>query len=72
MDLKNVINEVLERNGIDTINTLDSSIHLKNDLGMDSLMLAELTVEIEDHIGIDIFEDGIVNTIGDILSKINE
>jgi acyl carrier protein len=71
MDLKNVINNVLEGNGIDTIDTLDSSMNLKDDLGMDSFMLAELTVEIEDEIGIDIFADGIVSTVGDIIEKIN-
>ena len=39
--------------------------------GMESLNdLAELTVRIEDEFDIDIFEDGIVSTVGDILNKL--
>lgn len=39
---------------------------------MDSLDLAELTVRIEDAFGIDVFEDGIIDTIGEIMDKINK
>ena len=71
MDLKNIINGVLQGNGNDTIDALDNSMNLKDDLGMDSFMMAELTVEIEDETGIDIFADGIVNTVGDVIGKLN-
>lgn len=39
-------------------------------LGLDSLDLAELTVRIEAEYDVDIFEDGVVTTIGEILAKI--
>jgi hypothetical protein len=35
-------------------------------------MLAELTVEIEEETGIDIFKDGLIFTISDILKKLDE
>ena len=71
MDLLNIINEILENNEMCKIDELNNNLKLSNDLGFDSLMLAELTVKIEDETGIDIFEDGIVNTVGDILQKVN-
>lgn len=40
---------------------------LRNDLGLDSLDLAELTVRIEAEFDVDIFENRIVNTVGEIL-----
>ena len=43
---------------------------LREDLGLDSFNLAELTVHIEEEFGVDIFEDGIVSTIGEIYSKL--
>jgi len=46
-------------------------MHLRNDIGFDSLDLAELTVRIEAEYDIDIFEDGIVNTVSEILEKLN-
>jgi acyl carrier protein len=45
--------------------------HLRNDLQLDSLELAELTVRIEDKFQIDIFEDGIVETVGEIFKKLS-
>jgi acyl carrier protein len=57
---------------MDIVDNISDSINLKNDLGFDSFMLAELTVEIEEETGIDIFKDGMVFTISDILKKLNE
>jgi len=65
-----ILNEMLEESGNKTISTLESNMHLRDDLEMDSLMLAELTVRIEDEFEIDIFEDGIVQTVGEIVSKL--
>ncbi|WP_246483922.1 acyl carrier protein [Heyndrickxia vini] len=65
-----IINEMLEENDQERIKSWDESIKLRDDLNMDSLMLAELTVRIEDEFDIDIFEDGIVQTINEILLKI--
>jgi len=70
--LYEIVNEVLESNELDTQETFKDTDNLKNDLGMDSFNLAELTVMIEDEFGIDIFEGDLVFTIGDIKEKLNE
>lgn len=43
---------------------------LRENLNFDSFDLAELTVKIEEEFGIDIFEDGIVNTVDEIYTKL--
>ena len=67
--LLEIINEVLDE---ETISEIHPEMYLRNDIGMDSLDLAHLTVLIEDEYGIDIFEENNINTISDILNKINE
>ena len=69
--LYEIVNEVLESNELDTQETFKDTDDLKNDLGMDSFNLAELTVMIEDEFDIDIFEGDLVFTIGDIKQKLN-
>lgn len=67
-----IINKILEKKGKEPLGELKPEISLRNDLDMDSLDLAELTVRIEDEFGIDIFEGGIVDSIDDILKKLNK
>ena len=45
---------------------------IRDNYGLDSLDLAEITVVIEDRYGIDIFETGIVSTINEISEKLKE
>ena len=71
-ELLNVINQVLENSGLNPVASLTDGLHLRNDLGLDSFHLAELTVRIEDVTGIDIFSDGIVDTIADIKAKLKK
>lgn len=71
MELLEVINKVLENNGYQTISELNDDMNLKNDIGFDSFMLAELTVEIEEACNVDIFKDSLVFTVGDIKKKLN-
>ena len=66
-----IVDEVLENSDLERVKDLDHNTVLVDDLGMDSFALAELTVRIEDEYGIDIFEDGIVRTIGEIAQKIS-
>ena len=68
--LLEIINTVLANRGKSTIASINEASDLRNDLGLDSLDLAELTVRIEAEYDVDIFEDGVVTTIGEILSKI--
>ena len=70
--LLDTINEIRSLKGAEKIDRLSSEMNLRDDLGLSSFDLAELTVKIEDEYDIDIFEDGLVNTIGEILSKFAE
>lgn len=66
-----IINTVLDNRNKITLSQISKNSNLRNDCGLDSLDLAELTVRIESEFDIDIFEDGIVETVGDILQKID-
>lgn len=70
--LKLIINTVLKNRGKEEMSSLSEDSHLRNDIGFDSLDLAELTVRIEAEYDVDIFEDGIVNTVGEIKHKIGK
>lgn len=63
-----IINTVLSNNDLKTIDKVDPNLSLQGDLEMDSIILAELTVRIEDEFDVDIFENGMVHTIQDILN----
>ena len=41
--------------------------NLKQDLGLDSLSLAELSVRLENEFGVDVYEENIPKTVGDII-----
>ena len=64
-----IINTVLKNRTKEKLASLTREMHLRNDIGFDSLDLAELTVRIEAEYDIDIFEDGIINTVGEIFNK---
>jgi len=68
--LLNIINLMLDKKNKPILEKLDNKMNLRNDIGFDSLDLAELTVRIESEFGVDIFEDSIVSTIGEVLKKI--
>lgn len=51
---------------------INSETKLREDLGLTSFDLAELTVKIEDEFDIDIFEDGLVSTVGEIFAKLSK
>lgn len=69
--LTDIMNAVLENRSKEKLTDINSELHLRNDVGFDSLDLAELTVRIEAEYDIDIFEDGIVNTVGEVLEKLD-
>jgi len=71
-NLKEIINTVLLNRGKSNLENISENAKLRENLGLDSLDLAELTVRIEAEYDVDIFEDGIVNTIYEILQKINK
>ena len=70
-NLLETINEVLSSSGYHEVTNINDNDNLRDDLGFDSLMLAELTVEIESEYGIDIFNDGLITKVSEITAKIN-
>ena len=66
-----IINRVLEGKGFETVDSLSDNDKLRDDLGLDSFDLAELTVIIEEEFNVDIFEDGLVENISEIINKID-
>ena len=68
--LLEIINTVLENRGKTPVDAISESSSLKDDLGFDSLDLAELTVRVEAEYDVDVFENGVVTTVGEILDKI--
>jgi acyl carrier protein len=65
-----ILNVVLGNQQKEKITSISADTNLRNDIGLDSLDLAELTVRIESEYGIDIFEDGVVFTLGEIFEKL--
>jgi len=50
--------------------TVNPESNLRQDLGLDSLALAELAVRIEARFNIDVFEDSIPKTVNEIINKL--
>lgn len=68
----NIINQIRESKGLENLSSLSSELNLRDDIGFTSFDLAELTVRIEDEFDIDIFEDGLVSTVGEIYAKLEK
>ena len=67
-----IINSIRAAKEMALVTELHTEDKLRDDLGLTSFDLAELTVNIEDEFDIDIFEDGLVNTVGEIYAKLQK
>lgn len=67
-----IINGIRAAKGLASVSNINSGTKLREDLSFTSFDLAELTVKIEDEFDVDIFEDGLVNTVGEILAKLEK
>jgi len=67
-----IIRDILSDENMESEMEITESTKLKDDLGFDSLMLAVLTVKIENEFDVDVFEDGLIFTVAEIFSKIAE
>lgn len=65
-----IVNEIRSAKGLAPLAVINEDTKLREDLGFASFDLAELTVKIEDEFDIDIFEDGLVSTVGEIFAKL--
>lgn len=71
--LQSKINSILERKkDAEPIDELPADTSLTNDIGLESLDLAELTVKIEDDHGVDIFEDEVVDEVSEVIDKMQD
>lgn len=61
-----IIKEIIEDGGKKLTVDITKETQLR-DLGLSSFDLATLTVKIEDEFDVDIFEDGLVSTIGEVI-----
>lgn len=68
----NIINSIRKAKDESAVSALKAEDKLREDLGLTSFDLAELTVRIEDEYGVDIFADGLVNTVGEIYAKLQK
>lgn len=67
-----IVNEIRAAKELPVVTELHVKDNLRDDLDLTSFDLAELTVRIEDEFEIDIFEDGLVNTIGEVYAKLQK
>ena len=68
--IKIIINEILADSGRESLDKIEPDQNLMDDIGLDSLDLATLTVKIEQEFEIDIFENGIISTVKQIIDQI--
>lgn len=66
----NIVNNIREAKDMAPLTELHSGDRLRDDLGFTSFDLAELTVNIEAEFDVDIFEEGLVDTVGEVLEKL--
>jgi len=65
-----IINLILENSNRLPMNRLERRMSLRNDIGFDSLDLAVFTVNIESEFDVDIFENGNIDTIEEVLERL--
>lgn len=70
-NLFDIITQLQSENGIEVSDVINDSDDLINNLGFDSLNLAELTVIIEEEYGVDIFEKKVIRKVYEIKEQIN-
>lgn len=65
-----IVNSIKKNKFEEVVLNLESEQKLREDLNFDSFDLAELTVKIEEEFGVDIFENGLINTVEEIYNKL--
>lgn len=69
--LLDLINQVCLNKKRALVHSLHPTMRLREDLGFDSLDMAELSVRIEEASGVDVFAQGIVKTVGEIEERLS-
>lgn len=69
-DLVALINEVRLNKQLPPLTLVTPAMRLREEIGFESLDLAELTVRVEEKFGVDVFASGLVRTVGEVAAKI--
>jgi acyl carrier protein len=69
--LLRIINSIYRREFRYRLTELNPVMKLTDDLGFDSLDLAELSIKIEMDFGVDVFKGKMLFTVGEIMEKLN-
>ena len=69
--LENLINELLQRRHLKSRENLAEGVHLRLDLGLDSLDLAVLAIRIQEVFKVNIYASGNPQTFGEIKALLN-
>ncbi len=69
-EIVKAINFITAKKNQSPLVVFEPSLRLREDLGLDSLAMAELTVRIEAISGVDIFEHGVVRTLGEVEARL--
>lgn len=64
------LNHLRGHKGLPPVNAIAEADRLREDLELDSLDLAELTVRLEAETGVDVFARGLVRTVGEVLARL--
>lgn len=67
-----VVNEIRMNKGESKLDSLKEDDKFREDLGLDSFDLAELTVRLEAIFDVDVFENGLIDTIGELFVKLKK
>ena len=68
--LLSVINQLRAHKGRPALTSLNPAARLRQDLGLDSFDLAELTVRMEEASGVDVFAQGLVHSVAEVLARL--
>ena len=67
-----IINQIRANKGASKLESINASTRLREDIEFDSFDLAELTVNVEEQFGVDVFEDGLISTVGELCKKLEK
>lgn len=67
-----IINYIRISKGLSKLESIAENDQLRDEIEFTSFDLAELTVRIEDEFDVDIFENGLVSTVGEIFEKLRK
>jgi acyl carrier protein len=69
-EIKPIIDDIFSDSGREPLSFLTAEMRLREDLGLNSLELAVLTVRLEAVYGVDVFASGLLTTVGEVLAKL--